>query len=185
VELEAAGADVLGDAPGPATQGRAQAIRDSATRWRAARDMTLVVGIVLALLSTLVLATGHALRKVGMDLMPDALLAATIGSWTAFGAFLGAAAARRRVRSGFGSVFVRARRPFWVAGLMSCIGQLAMFAALDVAPVSVVSVVGGSEAILTVLFAAVVLGRGELITRWVVLPAILVFLGSAIIALAG
>jgi drug/metabolite transporter (DMT)-like permease len=184
-EIEASGVGALKDTSEPAAQGRTRAMRDSAARWRAARDMTLVLGVVLALLSTLVLATGHALRKVGMDIMPDALLAATIGSWTAFGAFLGAAAARRRVRAGFKTVFVYPRRSFWVAGLMSCVGQLAMFGALDVAPVSVVSVVGGSEAILTVLFAAVVLGRAELISRWIVVPAILVFFGSAIIALAG
>jgi drug/metabolite transporter (DMT)-like permease len=185
----AAGVDIelaVADDPQPtALAGRAVAVRASAARWRAGRDMTLVAGVSLALLCTLAFGSGHALRKLGMNIMPDTLLAATIGSWTAFAAYVIAAAARGRVREGFASALVRPRRSFWIAGGMSCIGQLAMFAALDVAPVSVVSVVGGSEAIITVLFAALVLGRAELITRRVVLPATLVFLGSAVLALAG
>lgn len=140
------------------------------------------VGVALSLLAALTFGTAHAMRKVGMDILPDALLGAATGSWAALVGYLVAAT----VRGQLGSVrrSVTARRPyFWLAGLGGAMGQISFFAALDFAPVSQVSVVASAEIVLTVLFAAIAT-HTEHISRRLVLPATLVFGGAIIIALA-
>ncbi|MGP1674958.1 MAG: EamA family transporter [Candidatus Limnocylindrales bacterium] len=141
-----------------------------------------LVGITLSLVAALTFGAAHALRKVGMDILPDALLGAATGSWAALIGYLVAATARGQLGSVRRSV--TARRPyFWLAGLAGAMGQLSFFAALNFAPVSQVSVVASAEIVLTVLFAAIAT-HTEHITRRLVLPATLVFGGAAIIALA-
>ncbi|HEX5451787.1 MAG TPA: DMT family transporter [Candidatus Limnocylindrales bacterium] len=151
------------------------------------RDLAAVIrrGIILACLSTLFFGTGHAMRKVGMDILPDAILGAAIGSATAIIALSLSHLSRRGLGRTLRATFLRPRRLFWLAGLMSCLGQICFFVALEFAPVSFVSVVAASETVLTVLLAALVMRRAEAITLRVVVPAALVFAGSAIIAILG
>lgn len=142
----------------------------------------MLVGLGLAGIAAVSFGTGHALRKVGMDILPDAALGATIGSWSALAAYTASAAVRGelgRMRSSIG-----AWKPyFWLAGIGGGVGQIAFFAALNFAPVAHVSVVAASETILTVAFAGLV-ARAEHITRQLVIPATLVCIGVAAIALS-
>lgn len=144
----------------------------------------VVLGVTLGLLAALSFGSGHVLRKLGMDAMPDAILGSFIGSTTALVSYL----ATETVRGDLGPVLrsaVTSRRPwFWAAGVAGTIGQLCFFAALAFAPVSHVSVVAGSETVLTVFLAALLAGRLEAITSRVVVPAVLVFAGAALIGLA-
>jgi len=142
----------------------------------------LLFGVVLSAIAALAFGTGHAFRKLGMDLLPDAILGATIGTTTALLAFLLAAAVRGQAADALRSA-VRAHRPYiWAAGVAGTIGQLSFFIALAFAPVSHVSVVAGSETVLTVILAALIARRVEVITRRVVIPAGFVFAGTALIA---
>ncbi len=145
----------------------------------------VLLGVSFAALAALFFGTGHALRKVGMDLEPNAVLGAMIGSSTALTTYLVAAAIRGEAGFMVRSSLTTLRPYFWAAGLAGTVGQLSFFAALAFAPVSHVSVVAGSETVLTVLLAALLAARLEAITRRVVLPAVLVFLGTALIGIAG
>jgi drug/metabolite transporter (DMT)-like permease len=145
---------------------------------------TALLGIGLAALAAIFFGSGHAFRKVGMDLWPDPLVGAAIGSWTATVAYLATAA----IRGQLGAVVtatVGTYRPYFIAaGVAGTVGQLSFFAALNFAAVSYVSVVAASETVLTIILAAVLAGRIEAITRRVVLPSLAVFGGAALIALS-
>jgi drug/metabolite transporter (DMT)-like permease len=153
----------------------------SAAAGRARRSM--LFGLTLAAIAAVIFGAGHALRKVGMDIVSDALLGALVGAWAALIAHLATAVVRGRwttVRTA-----VMTRRPyFWLAGITGTIGQLCFFAALAFAPVSHVSVVAASETILTVLLAGLVAQGTERITVRIAVPAVLVFVGVAAIALS-
>jgi drug/metabolite transporter (DMT)-like permease len=144
---------------------------------------SMLFGLTLSAIAAVIFGAGHALRKVGMDIVSDALLGALVGAWTALIAHVATAAIRGRwtaVRTAVG-----ARRPyFWLAGVTGTIGQLCFFAALAFAPVSHVSVVAASETILTVMLAGLAAQGTERITVRIVVPAVLVFVGVAAIALA-
>jgi len=154
------------------------AIREPARR-------SVVIGVSLGALAALAFGSGHAFRKIGMDLLPDALVGATIGSATALVAYLLTAAVRGRAARDIRAVATESRPWFWAAGVAGTFGQLSFFAALAFAPVSHVSVVAGSETVLTVIVAALIARRLEAITIRVVIPAVLVFAGATLIAMAG
>ncbi len=144
----------------------------------------IVLGVTLGLLAALFFGSGHVFRKLGMDLMPNAVIGSMIGSTTALVTYLAMETARGEVVPVIRSAVTSVRPWFWAAGVAGTIGQLSFFAALAFAPVSHVSVVAGSETVLTVILAALLAGRLEAITRRVVLPAMLVFAGTALIGVA-
>lgn len=145
----------------------------------------LLFGVSLGVLAAFAFGTGHAFRKLGMDALPNALVGATIGSTTALLAYLVTAIVRGSAQGELRSSF-RARRPWvWAAGVAGTAGQLSFFAALAFAPVSHVSAVSGSETVLTVMCAAALARRPEAITMRVVVPALLMFAGTAFIGLGG
>ncbi len=149
----------------------------------AAVGSAMAVGLAFAGLAALSFGAGHALRKVGMDVLPDAAVGATIGSWSALAAYTAAAAARGQLRRMPSSIL--ARKPyFWLAGVGGGVGQISFFAALSFAPVAHVSVVAASETILTVAFAGLVAHRTEQISRQLLVPSVLVFVGVAAIAVS-
>jgi drug/metabolite transporter (DMT)-like permease len=144
---------------------------------------TALIGLGLAGLAALTFGTGHVLRKVGMDALPDAAVGAAIGSWAALTGYVVSAGLRGRLSTLRTSI--SGRKPwFWMAGLGGGLGQIAFFAALSYAPVAHVSVVAASETILTVAIAGLVAHRTEHISRHLVLPATLVCAGVAAIALS-
>jgi len=170
-------------AEGGLPDGRPRSTESERVRAAGVARSSMLLGLALSGIAAVIFGAGHALRKVGMDILPDALLGAAVGSWSAILAHTAAAAIRGRweaIRAA-----VTARRPyFWLAGIAGTVGQLCFFAALIFAPVSHVSVVAASETILTVLLAGLVAQGAERITIRIVLPAALVFAGVAAIALA-
>ena len=59
---------------------------------------------------------------------------------------------------------------------------VALLSALDRGPVTVVAPLNGTNALWTVLFAALVLGSSEAVGRRLVLAAVLVVAGGALVA---
>jgi uncharacterized membrane protein len=71
--------------------------------------------------------------------------------------------------------------PFAASGAVLGLGQAALFEALDRARVTVVAPLAGTGVLWTVALAALFLGRSELVGRRLVVVALLVVAGSALV----
>jgi drug/metabolite transporter (DMT)-like permease len=79
----------------------------------------------------------------------------------------------------------RARRavaPFASSGVVAALAQVTLLEALDRTRVTVVAPLAGTGVLWTVVFAAMFLGRTELVGRRLVVVAVLVLAGGAIVA---
>jgi drug/metabolite transporter (DMT)-like permease len=76
---------------------------------------------------------------------------------------------------------LQAALPFLPAGIFMGLVYVTLLAALDRGRVSVVAPLNGTNALWTVLFAALVLGRSEAVGRRLVLAAILIVAGGALV----
>jgi drug/metabolite transporter (DMT)-like permease len=77
-----------------------------------------------------------------------------------------------------------ARPLLWLAGVATTAGNVAFYVAVTISPISYVSVVSSSETVLTLLLGALALRRLESITLQVIIPALAIFGGTALIALS-
>jgi len=139
-------------------------------------------GVFLGVLSGACFGGGYFLRKLGLLQIPSELVGATIGSLVALaGATSVRTVARRRGRL---TAFSLRRLPweFWASGALLSVALLAQFAALRLAPVSRVSVVGAAEVLLTIAGAAMFV-EDEHLTLRVIGSAVLVFSGVALVVL--
>ncbi len=75
--------------------------------------------------------------------------------------------------------------PFILSALMTALAQVMLLQALNEARVTVVSPLVGTGVLWTVVFAALFLGRSELIGRRLVVVAVLVVAGSALVGATG
>ena len=71
--------------------------------------------------------------------------------------------------------------PYASSGVMTALAQATLFEALDRAPVTVVAPLAGTGVLWTVVLAALWLGRSELVGRRIVLVAVLVAAGGALV----
>jgi drug/metabolite transporter, DME family len=76
----------------------------------------------------------------------------------------------------------RALAPFASSGLLAALAQLTLFEALDRARVTVVAPLAGTGVLWTVVFAAIFLGKSELVGRRLVVVALFVVAGGALVA---
>jgi drug/metabolite transporter (DMT)-like permease len=76
-----------------------------------------------------------------------------------------------------GAAFV----PFASSGIVTALAQATLFEALDRARVTVIAPLVGTGVLWTVVFAAIVLGRSELVGRRLVVVALLVVAGGALV----
>lgn len=72
-------------------------------------------------------------------------------------------------------------RPFAISGVVIGVAQATLFEALDRARVTVVAPLVGTGVLWTVVFAAIFLGRTELVGRRLVVVAVLVVAGGALV----
>jgi drug/metabolite transporter, DME family len=135
-------------------------------------------GAVLAL--TVAAAFGlrdNVARSVGRDVTADPLAEATaimLGASLVLLAYaLLQPSALPRLRAAFG--------PFFLSGVVTAGAQATLFAALDQGRVTVVAPLVGTGVLWTVVFAALFLGRSELVGRRLVLVALLVVAGSTLV----
>ena len=75
----------------------------------------------------------------------------------------------------------RAAVPFASSGVLAALAQVALFAALERARVTVVAPLTGTGVLWTVVFAALFLGRSELVGRRLYLVALLVVAGGTLV----
>jgi drug/metabolite transporter (DMT)-like permease len=138
--------------------------RDVAVSWTGVGDAvpaTLATALTLATGSVMIL--GFLLVRVAIDRR---------------GGENGTAA---EVGLGVGPRLRRAAVPFSLIGVLVGFGNVAIFAALERGPVTVVSPLIGTAALWTIVFSALVLGRADAINRRVVVSGLLVAAGVALI----
>jgi drug/metabolite transporter (DMT)-like permease len=76
---------------------------------------------------------------------------------------------------------LRAAGPFLPAGVLMGLVYVTLISALDRGPVTVVAPLNGTNALWTVVFAALVLGRSEAVGKRLVLAAMLIVAGGALV----
>lgn len=116
-------------------------------------------------------------RAIAMDVEADALAQSTA---IVLGASLVLAANLLR-RQGAVSRLRRAAVPFGLSGVIAALAQVTLFAALDRARVTVVAPLAGTGVLWTVVFAAIFLGRSELVGRRLVVVSLLVVAGGTLV----
>ena len=72
--------------------------------------------------------------------------------------------------------------PFAISGIVTALAQVTLFEALDRGRVTVIAPIVGTGVLWTVVFAAIFLGRSELIGRRLVVVALLVVAGGTLVA---
>lgn len=138
-------------------------------------------GYAYGTVSALGYASGYLLRKMGLAEAHDALLGATLGCLVGALLFLATAAFNadyaRAVRATF------ARPNFWLvgAGVMSSLGQILYFAALNESPMSRVALISSMEVFVTLFLGYAFLRRRETLTPALVVAALLGVAGTAFI----
>jgi drug/metabolite transporter (DMT)-like permease len=138
-------------------------------------------GYAYGIVSALGYASGYLLRKMGLAEAHDALLGATLGCLVGALLFLATAAFNadyaRAVRATF------ARPNYWLvgAGVMSSLGQILYFAALNESPMSRVALISSMEVFVTLFLGYAFLRRRETLTSALVAAALLGVVGTAFI----
>jgi drug/metabolite transporter (DMT)-like permease len=120
----------------------------------------------------------NAARAAGGETTADPLAQSTV-------ILLGAALvlAVNLLRRRAGTARLRAAiTPFASSGLLAALAQVTLFEALDRARVTVVAPLAGTGVLWTVVFAAIFLGRSELVGRRLFAVALLVLAGGALVA---
>lgn len=143
-----------------------------------------ITGIALGIVAAVGFGLSQVARKVGLDITPNAVLGAAIGASAGLASYTAVMVLQGKLRDILAANFGTFRPLLWMAGVTSAIGILSFYVAVTIAPVSHVSVVAASETILTLIFGAMFVRRVEAITRQVALPALAVFGGTTLIALA-
>jgi drug/metabolite transporter (DMT)-like permease len=116
-------------------------------------------------------------RTVSQDVVADPLAQATA---IMFGASLVLLANLLRERTPL-SRFRSAFAPFVLSGIVTAVAQATLFEALDRGRVTVVAPLVGTGVLWTVVFAALLLGRSELVGRRLVVVALLVVAGGTLV----
>jgi drug/metabolite transporter (DMT)-like permease len=120
----------------------------------------------------------NAARAVGEDVSADPLAQSTA---IMLGATL--VLAVNLVRQGGAPARARqALAPFASSGLLAALAQITLFEGLDRARVTVVAPLTGTGVLWTVVFAAVFLGKSELVGRRLLVVALFVVAGGALVA---
>ena len=144
---------------------------------RASGASATAYGIV----SALGYASGYLLRKMGLAEAHDALLGATLGCLVGALLFLATAAFNADYARAVHATF--ARPNYWLvgAGVMSSLGQILYFAALNDSPMSRVALISSMEVFVTLFLGYAFLRRRETLTPALVVAALLGVAGTAFI----
>lgn len=116
-------------------------------------------------------------RTVGEDIAADPLAQSTAIMLGASLVLVANLLRQPQALPRLGAAFV----PFASSGIMTALAQATLFEALDRARVTVIAPLVGTGVLWTVVFAAIVLGRSELVGRRLVVVALLVVAGGALV----
>ena len=145
----------------------------------AARERGLNAGYIYGPVSALGYATGYLLRKMGLADAHDALLGAALGCLVGVVLFALTAAFSASYARAVRATFARPNPWLIGAGVLSSLGQIFYFAALNENPMSRVALVSSVEVFITLFLGAVFLRKSESVTPALVFAALLGFAGTA------
>jgi drug/metabolite transporter (DMT)-like permease len=139
------------------------------------------VGYVYGVFSALGYSSGYLLRKMGLAQAHDALLGATVGCFVGALLFLVTASFRADYARAVRATFARPNAWLIGAGVMSSLGQILYFAALNRSPMSRVALISSMEVFVTLFLGFVFLRKREKLTPALAAAAILGVAGTVFI----
>jgi drug/metabolite transporter (DMT)-like permease len=139
------------------------------------------IGYLYGPVSALGYAAGYLLRKMGLAEAHDALLGAAVGCLVGAALFVATAAFRSDYARAVRATFARPNAWLIGAGVLSSIGQILYFAALNESPMSRVALISSMEVFVTLILGVVVLRKREALTPAIAIAAILGMAGTAFI----
>lgn len=145
----------------------------------------LAMGYVYGPISALGYATGYLLRKMGLADAHDALLGAAVGCAVGALLFVATAGLRPDYARAVRATFADPNGWLIAGGVLSSVGQILYFAALDVSPMSRVALITSMEVFITLFLGAAFLRKRERITPALVAAALLGVGGTAVIIGSG
>jgi drug/metabolite transporter (DMT)-like permease len=150
------------------------------SRLRSAMDDRFTRGFVVAVLAAIFFGAGFVVRKWGLSHYPTAVGGAFLGACTALSMIVLGNVGRRTLRHLVNDNFREI--PWWFVGggIASSVALFPQFSAFDHLAAWVVSLLQGTQAVWTLLWASVFLRGEERITRDLVVSITLVVIGVAI-----
>lgn len=141
------------------------------------------VGFATGLASAVSFGIGAVVRKAGLLALPSPFIAATTSSLTATCGMIALDVSQgrglRRVRAGL----LRPPSGFIVAGVLTGVAQLLNLVALNLAPVSRVTVINASQPVLTVLVGVLVFRQHDSVSWRVATASLAIVAGIALVTL--
>lgn len=135
-------------------------------------------GIIIGLIASLFFAGGNVCRKVGVTFLPSPLMGVTIGSLVAL-----ISAVSVQLALGKGGQIIAAlkniNRSYLFSGITNALALYCLFWSLELTSISVVSSIGASEALFTILVGKVLLRKKEYL-NWRLIIGALVVIGGVI-----
>jgi drug/metabolite transporter (DMT)-like permease len=141
------------------------------------------LGFFYGAASAMAYAVGYVGRKQGLILMPDAAFGTMFGSVVGALLFIIVAQFIDSYRQALRATFTTFNPWLTVAGILSSMGQLFQFSALNHAPISRVALITSMEAFITIFLTVVVFRSREKVTPSLLLAASLGAAGTAFVVL--
>ncbi|WP_217586395.1 DMT family transporter [Lentibacillus saliphilus] len=143
------------------------------------------LGFGLALISAFIFGVGQGFRKLGLLETDDAFLGAWIGSITSLLFVIILQSRRQSVKTVIDQSIRIFNRYYVIAGVLTSLGPLSFFLAVQYMQVSYVSVIAATEPLLTVFISALFLKGQEKMTVQTWLTIALIISGAVFIVLFG
>ena len=141
------------------------------------------IGYGLAIFSAAIFGIGQGLRKQGLNIMDDAFFGAWAGAVTSLIFIVLLQAGKGKLKKTIKGVKHDFNAYFLLAGALTSIGPLLFFLAASTLQVSYVSAIAAAEPLITTVVSAFVIKNQETITPGTWLTVLMIFSGTAIIAL--
>jgi drug/metabolite transporter (DMT)-like permease len=138
-------------------------------------------GYAFGVISALGYSTGYLLRKMGLADAHDALLGAAVGCAVGALLFLVTAGFRDDYARAVRATFARPNPWLIGAGVMSSLGQILYFAALNESAMSRVALISSMEVFVTLFLGYTFLRRSERLTPALIVAAVLGVAGTAFV----
>ncbi|MDQ0339361.1 drug/metabolite transporter (DMT)-like permease [Caldalkalibacillus uzonensis] len=142
------------------------------------------IGMAFAVLAAFSFGTGFAIRKMGMEQVPDPFLGALIGAIVALKAYCIFLAAKRRLLLTVKLQFQQFNLYYLLAGFATCLGSLTFFISAYFTQVSYTATLTAIEPVLTLLLSYIFLKEQEKIQLMVIISAVFIFLGIMILTIS-
>jgi len=139
-------------------------------------------GLVFSVLSSMAVGLFSVFGKMGLNIYDEPILGVAIGNATALLFYTLIVAVSDNMRSDM-SVNRHAFRLFWKPGVLFCLAWIAYYYAILFGDVVVVTPISNTEALFVFLFAYLYLEKLEKITSKLILGAVIIIFGVALISI--